>query len=84
MSVLHIKDYGVDSKDRSSIWNHLPVMKPVGGGNLQWESILPEAEKAGVKWFVVEHDADVDDPFKSFEESMEYLKQYIKQQDKVQ
>ena len=73
MRVLHVKDYGVDSADRSSLWNGKPVMMPVGYGNLDWNMILETAESAGVEWYVVEHDADVGDPFESFAESLKFL-----------
>ena len=73
MRVLHVKDYGVDSADRSSLWNEKPVMMPVGYGNLDWNMILETAESAGVEWYVVEHDADVGDPFESFAESLKFL-----------
>ena len=35
--------------------------------------ILETAESAGVEWYVVEHDADVGDPFESFAESLKFL-----------
>ena len=73
LRVLHVKDYGVDSADRSSLWNGKPVMMPVGYGNLDWNMILETAESAGVEWYVVEHDADVGDPFESFAESLKFL-----------
>ncbi len=73
MQVLHVKDYGVDSADRSSLWAGKPVMMPVGSGNLDWSMIFETAESAGVKWYVVEHDADVADPFDSFEKSLEFI-----------
>ncbi len=73
MQVLHVKDYGVDSADRSSLWNGKPVMMPVGYGNLDWRGIFGTADAAGVKWYVVEHDADVDDPFESFRKSLKFI-----------
>ena len=41
--------------------------------NLDWNMILETAESAGVEWYVVEHDADVGDPFESFAESLKFL-----------
>lgn len=67
MEYLHIKDYGMDAKGDN------PVMKPIGGGNLDWANIIKAAEETGVKYFIVEHDADVTDPFASFEASFKYL-----------
>lgn len=79
MEFLHVKDYGVDSADHAAIWSNVPVMKPVGSGNLDWNAIIPAAEKAGVKCFIVEHDADVADPFASFAESFRFLtKNFVK------
>lgn len=66
MDAIHIKDYGVVDNTK---W----LMMPLGDGNLEWNEIIPTAEKAGVKYFVVEHDADCPDPFKSFQTSINYL-----------
>ena len=66
MDVLHLKDFGTtDGNNR--------LMMPVGGGNLEWKEILAAAEAGGVKWFVVEHDADCPDPFASFKASIDFL-----------
>ncbi|OQA83911.1 MAG: Xylose isomerase-like TIM barrel [Lentisphaerae bacterium ADurb.Bin242] len=79
MEYLHIKDYGVDSSNHADIWSNVPVMKPVGSGSLDWDAILSAAEESGVKYFIVEHDGDVIDPFDSFEESFRFLeKNYVK------
>ncbi|MDD5728984.1 MAG: sugar phosphate isomerase/epimerase [Victivallales bacterium] len=66
MEVIHIKDFGVDSGQNR-------LMMPVGSGNLNWDRIIAAAEKAGTKWYVVEHDANCADPFESFRSSMNYL-----------
>lgn len=68
MDVLHIKDYAVVSNNGVR-----RIMAPIGQGNLNWQTIIPAAENAGVRWFVVEHDGDCADPFESFRISMEYL-----------
>ena len=79
MEYLHIKDYGVDSPNHAEIWSNVPVMKPIGSGSLDWNDILSAAEACGVKYFIVEHDADVGDPFDSFEESFRFLdKNFVK------
>jgi sugar phosphate isomerase/epimerase len=66
MEAIHLKDFGVaDDKDH--------LMMPVGSGNLEWNAIIPAAGEAGVKWFVVEHDANCPDPFESFRASLDYL-----------
>ena len=77
MRVLHIKDYAVDSPDRSSIWKVRPQMASIGSGTLDWERIFEAAEASGVQWYVVEHDADVVDPFESFEKSMKFLQNHF-------
>ena len=73
MDVIHLKDYGVDTAEIKSIWSNVPVMKPVGSGNLEWNAIIPAAEQIGVKVFVVEHDKDILDPFDSFAKSFSFL-----------
>lgn len=73
MDVIHLKDYGVDTAEIKSIWSNVPVMKTIGHGNLEWNAIIPAAEQTGVKVFVVEHDADVLDPFDSFAGSFAFL-----------
>ena len=69
---IHLKDFGIDA-DRS------PVFKEIGYGNLDWSSIIAEAERSGSNWFIVEQDrnwAD-DDPFKSLEMSYRFLVENI-------
>ena len=73
MDVIHLKDYGVDTAEIKNIWSNVPVMKPVGQGNLLWDEIIPVSEQTGVKVFVVEHDQDVPDPFASFGQSFAFL-----------
>ncbi len=46
----------------------------IGNGNLDWEAILETAEKAGVKYYVVEQDTCPGDPFDSVKMSADYLK----------
>ena len=77
MRVLHLKDYAVDSPDRSTLWKVRPQMAPIGSGTLDWERIFEAAEASGVQWYVVEHDADVVDPFDSFEKSMNFLQNHF-------
>ena len=55
-------------------------MMPIGCGNLNWQDIIPTAKSAGVKYFIVEHDADVTDPFESFEKSLRYLEENFLEQ----
>ncbi len=69
MEVIHLKDAGI--LDGGS------AMMPLGEGNLEWAQLIPAAEKAGVKVFVVEHDGNCKDPFESFKTSFEYLSKHF-------
>ncbi|MBN8216952.1 MAG: sugar phosphate isomerase/epimerase [Spirochaetes bacterium] len=73
MEVIHLKDYGMASAEKCGS----RAMFPVGRGNLDWKTLLPAAEAAGVKTFVVEHDGDCPDPFSSFQESFEFLQTHF-------
>lgn len=64
---LHCKDYAFIAENK-------PAFAEVGSGNLNWSSILPAAEEAGCKWFIVEQDTCPGDPFVSVTKSLEYLK----------
>lgn len=68
---LHIKDYGMIYDKQSD--TDTPAMMPVGCGNLNWKDIFSAAGNAGVKYYIVEHDADVKDPFDSFKKSFDYI-----------
>jgi len=69
ISILHMKDYGVDPKGRATF-------EEIGQGNLAWEKIVPAAKRAGCKWYVVEQDSDWEegDPFQSLKMSLAFLK----------
>jgi len=65
---LHAKDLAVDP-------NANPAEKglaDVGSGKLDWDAILPAASKAGVEWYVVEHDFP-SDPLGSIRNSYTFL-----------
>ncbi|MEI8245854.1 MAG: sugar phosphate isomerase/epimerase [Lentisphaerota bacterium] len=65
LPLLHLKEFGIlDSKI---------TMYHIGGGNLEWDAIIPAAEIAGVEWFIVEQDNCLIDPFESLKLSFEYL-----------
>lgn len=68
LPVIHLKDYGV----RANGDKHFA---PVGSGNLDWSAILPAAESAGCKWFIVEQDTCDGDPFEAVAESFRFLSQ---------
>jgi sugar phosphate isomerase/epimerase len=66
LPLLHLKDY-ITTGERQ------PAFAEVGSGNLNWNSIIAEAEKAGCEWFIVEQDTCPGDPFESLKMSFEYL-----------
>ncbi len=67
LPLLHLKELGVIGREVK--------MCHIGGGNLEWDSILPAAEAGGTEWFIVEQDRDwIDnDPFKALQLSCEFL-----------
>lgn len=65
LPLLHLKDFG--------IVNRKATMMPIGGGNLEWSSILPAAEKAGTEWFIIEQDVCLIDPFDSLKLSLDFM-----------
>jgi sugar phosphate isomerase/epimerase len=67
LPMLHLKDYAVDAQN-------LPLMAALGEGNLNFPTILREADAAGCEWFIVEHDRCRTDPFESIAVSWRYLK----------
>jgi sugar phosphate isomerase/epimerase len=69
VSLLHLKDYGVDPKGRA-------MFEEIGHGNLSWDRIMPAARRAGCKWYIIEQDSDWEsgDPFESLRMSLAYLK----------
>ena len=76
IDILHLKDMTVVKKENETI----PYITEVGNGHLNWDGIFEAAEKAGVKYYVIEQDANWidDDPFKSLEFSVNFLKKYLK------
>lgn len=68
LPLLHLKDYGLD-KERNR------AFKEIGYGNLHWDTIIPAAEKAGCRWYIVEQDGNWanDDPFESLRMSYDYI-----------
>jgi sugar phosphate isomerase/epimerase len=68
-SLLHLKDFGVDSKGKATF-------EEIGHGNLLWDKIMPAARRAGCRWYIVEQDSDWEagDPFESLKLSLAYLK----------
>jgi sugar phosphate isomerase/epimerase len=65
---LHLKDFGVASKH-----GEVPFMTEVGQGNLDFRTLIADAERAGCQWFIVEQDITPGDPFDSLELSFRYV-----------
>lgn len=67
LPLLHLKEFGI-------IDNQIKMFH-IGGGNLEWASILKAADDGGTEWFIVEQDRDwIDnDPFKALQLSFNYL-----------
>lgn len=70
MPVVHLKDMTVISEG----WNVQQVMAEVGEGNLNWPEILGACQEANVRWYAVEQDECMRDPFESLKISFENLK----------
>jgi sugar phosphate isomerase/epimerase len=66
---LHLKDFGVASKH-----GEVPFMTEVGQGNLDFRTLIADAERGGCQWFIVEQDITPGDPFDSLELSFRYVK----------
>ena len=76
LDILHLKDITI-VRDENGRLN--PTMTEIGRGNLDWDSIIKSAEKANVKHYVVEQDANfTPTAFDSLTTSAKYLAKYIK------
>jgi len=64
---VHFKDMGINGKREQ-------FMTEVGSGNLNWPRIIESCKKAGVKWYLVERDAGLLDPFDSLKISLDNLR----------
>jgi sugar phosphate isomerase/epimerase len=63
--VIHVKDLEVADQ--------LPIVAPVGEGNLDWPPILAAAKTAGTEWLAIEQDECRRDVFDCFRSSVQYL-----------
>ncbi len=66
IDILHLKDMGRNENG--------PFITEVGHGNIWWKGVIETAEKAGVKYYVVEQDTCPGDPFDSLKFSADYIK----------
>ncbi len=73
IDILHLKDMGVSLDENNS------DITEVGNGNINFEDIIPLAEKIGVKDFVVEQDRNftTGDPMESIAFSYNYIKKNL-------
>lgn len=67
IDILHLKDMTIQP-DRT------PIMCEIGLGNMDFDRIMQSAEKAGVKYYVVEQDICPGDSFDSVKLSADYIK----------
>lgn len=75
IDILHLKDMKrlpVFDQDRG-----YQMFAEIGNGNMEWPAILETAEKAGVKYYVVEQDTCPGDSLESMKISADYLKTLI-------
>lgn len=76
IDILHLKDMQrLPAFHEVRGWQ---MFTEIGQGNLQWPLILEAAEKAGVKYYVVEQDTCPGDTLVSMKISADYLKTQIK------
>lgn len=75
MDCVHLKDYKVNRLDASK-YDFKPNFAPVGGGNLDFKSIIKSWKKNGAKYFIVEQDdaSSYADPLEQAKISIDYLK----------
>ncbi len=67
MPLLHLKDYAFSRENK-------PVFAEIGRGTLEWNAIIPAAEKSGCEWFIVEQDTCPGDPFDSLKMSFDFIR----------
>lgn len=65
VDILHLKDMGRGPDG--------PFITEIGNGNINFAGALEEAEKAGVKYYVIEQDTCPGDPFESLKQSVDYI-----------
>jgi len=53
------------------------AMRDVGAGSVDWRKIFAKRAKAGIRYFIVEHDAPTPDPFTSIAASYDYLAKLV-------
>ena len=73
---VHLKDYKL-FENKDALAGFEPRFAPVGDGTIDFKSLIPKMQAAGVKYFLVEQDnaADLPDPLGQVERSIKYLKE---------
>lgn len=69
MGVVHLKDMAIKNNEQ--------IFAEIGEGNLDWPLIIKACRETGVKWYAIEQDKCLRDPFESMAISWKYLQQYI-------
>lgn len=74
VDILHIKD--MKKNPAFEDWTRTDYAE-IGSGNLWWEGIFESAEKAGVRYYVVEQDTTPGDPFESLKISSDFMHRHF-------
>jgi sugar phosphate isomerase/epimerase len=64
--LVHVKDRKPDQQ---------PQFAPAGEGTINWRELLPAAERAGARWYIVEQDVSAD-PLRDVTTGFRYLEQF--------
>lgn len=70
MPIIHLKDYMTNDQNQHQLCE-------IGVGNLDFKKIIPAAEKAGCRWFVVEQDTCPGHPLDSLAKSFRYIQEHL-------
>ncbi|MCR5456658.1 MAG: sugar phosphate isomerase/epimerase [Clostridiales bacterium] len=70
---VHLKDYKIRLNEDNKFE---PVFAPLGEGNMNFKTIVPEMKKAGTKYFLIEQDnaTEFKHPLEQIEISVKYIK----------
>ncbi|MGH9511728.1 MAG: sugar phosphate isomerase/epimerase family protein [Terriglobales bacterium] len=75
--LVHVKDMKklpkVNASGKQDFGDSLADMTEVGSGVIDWKRIFAHADKAGIKYYIVEHDKP-ESPFESIRTSYQYMK----------
>ncbi len=69
MGIVHFKDMAIKEDQQ--------IFAEIGEGNLDWPSIIKACRETGVKWYAIEQDVCLRDPFESLAISLRYLENYL-------